>query len=242
MYSYYRGEAFYGRVNINCRIQFIRDIENNITPADWQRILDGPFGNIMRMFQQVSFSSQTLHAVLFKQLKTKKKWESWYEVGGKELRFSIQEFGIITGLNCGELPDVDSRGDSLVSRRFFGTPSGPKTTVQDLYNRFKEHRVLDNYKMKLAVLLIVEGIILGGDKKRLVRPEHVRLLENMDRFWEYPWGRVAYEELHKSLTTSLDRRMLTVEKARALSKQPRIPYSIQGMPIVFQVPEVFLLC
>ena len=156
-------------------------------------------------------------------------------MAGKELRFSIREFCLITGLNCGELPFVDTKADGLVMEHFFGSPGGPKMTIQDVYNRFKEHRELDNYKIKLALLLIVEGLLLGGDKKRLVKPLHVRLLENMDKFWAYPWGRVAYEELHKSLTTVLAKRMQTVEKAKLLSDTPRIPYSIQGMPVVFQV-------
>ena len=227
----------YGRININCRISYIRDVENKLSGADWKRIVASPFGNVVKMLRGISFSSQTVHYVLFKQLKSKKKWETWYEIGGKELRFSMKEFALITGLNCGSFP-IESSGttrkkDLQVMEKFFGGPAGPKTTVQDLYERFKEYRVLDNYKLKLALLLIVEGIFLGGDKKRLVKVEHVKLLDNMDKFWDYPWGRVAYIELHRSLTKSLARRMLTVEKAMFLSND-------QGMPVVFQVLYIYI--
>lgn len=217
----------------------MRDIENKLTGSDWRRILASPFGNVMKMLRQVTFSSQTVHTVLFKQLKSKKKWETWYEIGGKVLRFSMKEFALITGLNCGQMPPESvgkkKKKDVQVMEKFFGGPAGPKTSVQDLYERFRDYRLLDNYKLKMALLLIVEGIFLGGDKKRLVKAEHVKLLDNMDKFWDYPWGRVAYKEFHRSLTKSLARRMLTVEKALLLSEDARIPYTIQGMPVVFQV-------
>lgn len=82
--------------------------------------------------------------------------------------------------------------------KFFGGPSGPKTSVQDLYNRFKAHGKLHNYKLMLSLLLIVEGIFLGVVKKILVNVAHVRLLNYMEKFWNYHWGRVSYKELHKS--------------------------------------------
>lgn len=205
-----------------------------------------PFGNVIKMVRQVTFSSQTVHSVLFRQLKSKKKWETWYEIGGKELRFSIKEFAMITGLNCGPLPlqtegNYNKRRDNQALEKFFGGSAGHKSSVQDLYERFKEHRMLDNYRLKLALLLIVEGVFLGGDKKRLVNVAHVRLLEDMDNFWNYPWGRVAYKELHRSLTKSLARRMETVDVAMQISDAKRIPYTIQGMPVVFQVQLIDLL-
>lgn len=186
----------------------------------------------MKMLQQVSFSPQTIHAVLIKQLETKKTWESWYEVGGQEVRFSMKEFKLITGLNCGSdavIYGKKQKGCKKAMIDFFGKPS---VTIQDLFDEFKNHREVDYKKVMLALLIIVEGILLGGDKKRQVNPHHVKLLENMDSFCAYPWGRVAYMELHNALTTSLSRRMQT---ATSSESNRRVPYSLQGMPVVFQV-------
>ena len=101
-YQFHEEDSFYGRININCRQLFIHEIENRLSPTDWRMIEDGIFGNVIKIPKQVSFSSQLVHAVLFRQLKTKKKRETWYGVGEKQIRFSIKEFSLITGLNCGE--------------------------------------------------------------------------------------------------------------------------------------------
>lgn len=57
-----------------------------------------------------------------------------------------------------------------------------KITVQDIYEIFKAARDDNNYKFKLALLLILEGVILGGDKKRKVNSVHVKLIQNMETF------------------------------------------------------------
>ena len=146
------------------------------------------------------------------------------------MRFGLKEFKLITGLNC-ESESVlyrnKNKGYKTAMDKFFGCPS---LSIQDLYERFREYRPLDRYKQMMAILLIVEGVLLGGDKKRLVNPKHVKLMENMDVFWQYPWGRVAYMELHNALTTSLSKRMKT---AKTSESNRRVPYSLQGMPIVF---------
>ena len=104
--------------------------------------------------------------------------------------------------------------------------------LKDLYKKFIEHRELDNFKMKLGLLLIVEGVLCGADKGRLVNCDHVKLLGNMEKFWKFPWGRVAYMELHRSLNETLEHRMSTID---GCLNQDRVPYVLQGMPVVFQV-------
>ena len=168
MYLHYEGEPFYGRININYRIQYVRDIYNRLPRSDWESIMKSPFGKIMKMFLQVAFSSQIMHAVLFKQLDCKKEWETWYEIAGKEARFSMCEFCLISGLKCGPLPEVDIISEKMILKTFFGRSTGAKVTVQTLYETFREYKRMDNYKYRLALLLIVEGVLLGGDKGRQV--------------------------------------------------------------------------
>lgn len=229
---HYTGEDFYGRINICSRTAYIRSVTWKLQRTDVEWLMQTCFGNVIRMLKQVSFSPQTIHAVLMKQLESGKTWETWYDVCGKEARFSMKEFSLITGLRCGEGIVEMRRGDKKAMNDFFGCPT---LSVNDLHERFTHYKEPDYYKLQMGLLLIVEGILLGGDKKRLINPRHVKLLENMEMFWKYPWGRVAYMELHKSLTTSLSKRMLTAKKAKEVASERRIPYSLQGMPLVFQV-------
>ena len=71
------------------------------------------------------------------------------------------------------------KGCKISMIRFFGKPS---VTIEDLFDEFKNHGELDCKKLMLALLLIVDDIFLGGDKKRQENPHHVKILENMDLF------------------------------------------------------------
>jgi len=229
---YYTGDDFYGRINICSRSAYLYEIRQKLNHEDWLWLKAGPFGKVLEMIQQVSFSSQTIHDVLMKQLDSGKKYETWYDVCGKESRFSMKEFSLITGLNCGEGRVQPRRGEKAAMTNFFNKST---MSVNELFERFIHYVPYDFHKLQMAMLLIVEGILLGGDKKRLVNPLHVKLLERTETFYEYPWGRLAYLELHKSLTTSLSKRMETSNIAKQVSSDRRIPYSLQGLPLVFQV-------
>lgn len=237
---YYSGDDLYGRINICARSAYLYEIRQKLSLQDWQWLKNGPFGKVIQLLQQVAFSSQTIHAILMKQLDSGKMYETWYDVCGKESRFSMKEFSLITGLNCGEGIVPPRRGEKRAMTDFFGKPT---MSVNDLFESFIHYAPYDFHKVQMAMLLLVKGILLGGDKKRLINPFHVKLLENTETFYEYPWGRVAYQELHKSLTTSLCKRMETSMIAKQVSSERRIPYSLQGLPLVFQVwISVQLIC
>ena len=182
--------------------------------------------------KNLKLSTQLIHHVLFRQLDTKKQFETWYDLGGQPCRFSMEEFRLITGLNCGMPDEEDSKQDKNAVFEFFGVRS---ITIANLLNKFLAYREDNVYKMKMALLLILEGVVLGGDKKRKVRPFHVKLTEDLDRFNNFPWGRSAYLDLHQSLASSLDTRMESVQAALAVSDNARAGYTIRGFPMVFQV-------
>ncbi|MGF7231914.1 MAG: hypothetical protein ACQR30_11150, partial [Arachidicoccus sp.] len=71
---YYTGEDFYGRINICSRSAYLYEIRQKLNHVDWLWLKDGPFGKVLELIQQVSFSSQTIHAVLMKQLDSGKNY------------------------------------------------------------------------------------------------------------------------------------------------------------------------
>ncbi|KAF8092683.1 hypothetical protein N665_0405s0009 [Sinapis alba] len=50
-------------------------------------------------------AGKVIHSMLTRQVVTKKKFEMWPDSGGKPLRFSLAEFGEVTGLPCGEFEE-----------------------------------------------------------------------------------------------------------------------------------------
>ncbi|KAL9308518.1 hypothetical protein AtEden1_Chr1g0040881 [Arabidopsis thaliana] len=70
-----------------------------------ETILDSCFGSLFSLrVSECSISCKLVHALLCRQLVTKQKYELKTIFGGQPLRFSLVEFGYLTGLPCGEFP------------------------------------------------------------------------------------------------------------------------------------------
>ena len=232
-YKFTEEHKFRGRMNQHSRAEWVKWIGMKLTPLDWQRLEDSPFGPVLKMVRRVKCSAQLMHALLFNQVQTFKKSETWYRVRGKYARFSMKEFTLITGLKCSPPNPADMVDDKKAVKDFFGGRHTVK--VSELCTLFLMEQGESSYKMKLAHLMVVEGVILGTDKNRHVRPWVVKLLEDMDKFYDFPWGWVAYKETHKSLNRSMSRRLKTKRK----DCTDRAAYGMCGIVLAFQVLPFF---
>lgn len=225
-------DMFFGKINQNSRFTYLRTIENGLSGADWQIVLNGPFGPIVKMMMNYRIYAQVIHHLLFRQVQCNKKFETWYDLGGNCCRFSMKEFSLISGLNCGVPEEEDMDDEKGAVQELFGTPA---IKISQLLHRFIAYREDNMFKLKMALLLILEGIVLGQDKKKNIRNLHVKLIQDMDRFNNFPWGRSAYLELHDSLANSIDTRQESVAVYRAVDKTYTTGYTIKGLPMIFQV-------
>ena len=128
----------------------------------------------------------------------------------------------------------------LVDRRACLSMFGRSTiTIGNLLQKFIEHREHNVLKLKMTYLLIVNGILLGGDKKKKIVPFHITLIEDLNRFLAFPWGRSAYLELQESLDHALDtkKQIAADGQASARDKKDKFEarYTMKGFPIFFQV-------
>lgn len=64
-----------------------------------KQLRESQFKIIMHMGEHTS-SVKFLHYILTLQLKTKKKVELWWTFSGKPIRFALEDFALVTGLNC----------------------------------------------------------------------------------------------------------------------------------------------
>ncbi|ESQ28868.1 hypothetical protein EUTSA_v10019486mg, partial [Eutrema salsugineum] len=63
-------------------------------------MLDPVFGPVLSIIENdMGYSGRLIHSFLYKELITDKKHELWFVFAGRPLRFSLQEFHAITGLN-----------------------------------------------------------------------------------------------------------------------------------------------
>ena len=47
-------------------------------------------------------------------------------------------------------------------------------------------------KLKLCLLVIVDGLLVATSQKPKPTLKYVKLLENLDEFFDFPWGRESF--------------------------------------------------
>nr|VDD50278.1 unnamed protein product [Brassica oleracea] len=151
------------------------------------------------------WASRLVHYMLGFQLDIKKKYELWSLVGPQPVRFSLLEFENLTGLNCEYIEDLD-RPHSVVTKELTSfwemlgvhVEAGPSTQEKIAALERCEGWSRDDRK-RLAYLAIFTGYIEGRKYSTPTRVSLARLVMELERFENYPWGRVAFKVLIDSV-------------------------------------------
>ncbi|XP_062096756.1 uncharacterized protein LOC133802459 [Humulus lupulus] len=213
----------------------IQKIKNKLTSKQLEMFRKTCFGHFLdaNAFQ---FSGQIVHHILLREVEQPNVEEMWFDICGMQLRFSMHEFALITGLKCFECPKV-SRVE-ISGNRFLEKYFPRKKVSRELVDK-----VFDDYDgsndedcVKLAQLHLLENMLLAKEKQKLVDLEHIRLLDFPEIFNNYPWGRVCY-----SYTLGYLQRALANRVPKFKERQRRNPshhcetYHLAGFPFALQV-------
>ncbi|EOA22801.1 hypothetical protein CARUB_v10003519mg, partial [Capsella rubella] len=184
---------------------------------EFERILNSSLGSLFRLrISECPMSCKLIHALLCRQVLSKKKYELWTVFGGYPLCFSLLEFGAVTGLSCAEFsedydPDLDPSADSSDAcfwDELIGT--NRKTTLADISKTFKDRKTTDPLKkLRLALILIVDG--------------YVEMLKDVDSFLSFPWDR---ESFLKTISTM---------RPDIKNKLQYKSFRLQGFPLALQL-------
>lgn len=188
------------RVNMYSTVDFllwVRDVLRG-TP-EMELLLGSCFGGLFRIPALRLFAGKVVHSMMTRQVVTKKKYEMWPVFGGKPLRFSLVEFGEVTGLPCGEFEDGYSFDYQLQAKddnyEFWGRLIGRNrnATVEDLMAMVEsDPQMSGEKKLKLCLIVIVDGVLVATLQKPKPTLKYVKLLENLDEFFDFPWGRESF--------------------------------------------------
>ncbi|KAG5384401.1 hypothetical protein IGI04_035871 [Brassica rapa subsp. trilocularis] len=171
---------------------------------EYEELKESKLGVFIK-FQDLGFewASRLVHYMLGFQLDIKQKYELWSLVGPEPVRFSLLVFENLTGLNCEYIEDLE-RPQCVVTKEltsFWGmlgvhVEAGPYT--EEIIAAFGrcEGWSPDDCK-RLAYLAIITGYIEG--RKYPTRVSLARLVMELERFENYPWGRVAFKVLMDSV-------------------------------------------
>ncbi|CAG7871540.1 unnamed protein product [Brassica rapa] len=90
------------RVNNYFNLRWIEVINSALEDEDLTMLNASRFGQVLKM-RSHTFFVMFLHYLLSRQLITEKDFELWWLFVGKPIRYAIQDFALVTGLNCGQI-------------------------------------------------------------------------------------------------------------------------------------------
>jgi len=134
----------------------IKQILNALEPEEIEKRAS-PFGKFVELADKPSFSGRFGRYIISRQLKVAKKHEAWFVFAGKPIRFSLREFALVTGLNCGKFKKRSKK--RLANRNITEKPYWG-----ELFGTLKEVPVASVIRML---------------KKKTVRGEDLRLIFQM---------------------------------------------------------------
>ncbi|KAF3675055.1 hypothetical protein FXO37_06077 [Capsicum annuum] len=125
---------------------------------------------------------------------------------GTTLHFSLREFFVVTDLNChsnmndfGFDEDVPNK---IIDQYFDGSRFIQKKELFVVVTDKIWGNENDEDAFKFANLYFIHGFLLPSVDTIIIPRLHFDMVES-DRYRDYPWGLVAYEELAKSLNKKL---------------------------------------
>ena len=177
------------RVNNYFNLRWIDIMRQALEDEHLELLNDSQFARIFQMGGH-TFSVMFLHYILSRQLVTEKELELWWLYAGKPIRYAIHDFALVTGLNCGESGLLDGDANERGIGRGKGTAKARastsiwdelfcgevKPTVGWIMDRlFRGEKYKDPLtRLRLSLLVLVEGILCPTCGTTNIRPEVVR--------------------------------------------------------------------
>ncbi|KAH6787286.1 hypothetical protein C2S52_006838 [Perilla frutescens var. hirtella] len=178
----------------------LNTIRDNLDDANFEKMKGSCFGHL---FQQQEFICQgQLLGTLLKKLQrhSLKRMRLSFKINNDIVEFGPKEFAVMTGL------------------RLIGDPETPSTSAfySDIFKNKRPLYFVDIEKKleaahkaghsraktshKLVLLLMVYGILLAKDHtSKGVTLEYLHVVDDVQRFNNFPWGKVTYEFLIRSM-------------------------------------------
>ncbi|XP_048606242.1 uncharacterized protein LOC106369269 [Brassica napus] len=192
----------YRSMNHNCHLAGLQMVEESVGLDAWESIKASSVGVIIRLKEMdYTWSAQVVHHLLANQLVVDNLHELWSAIEGQPIRFSLYEFGEITGLNCDPF-DINDKVE--VDHKAFWEEMGVSPShgpmLSELRELFPRIRNWSFEKRRMIGWLCVLSIgILGISPGSRIPLEEAKRVLDAEAFERYPWGRVGFSSLVNSV-------------------------------------------
>ncbi|KAG2317183.1 hypothetical protein Bca52824_020305 [Brassica carinata] len=219
--------------------------------SEFTKIRDSPFGKLFDLpTRQCPVSCKLIHCLLSRQLICKLDNTLWTVFGKDPIRFGLEEFGTITGLNCGEFPNDHEAPDpnQLVANKQKNAHKDPiwkevvgkssNITIADLADELENDKEMSEWRrIRLALIIIVDGVLIASQQVHRPTLKYVKMLHDVDAFLQFPWGRESF------LYTIRCMKPLRFDKGKPVQdpvgllveKLKQETYRLTGFPLALQL-------
>ncbi|GMN21259.1 hypothetical protein TIFTF001_050112 [Ficus carica] len=149
----------------------------------------------------------------------------WFQVGEELGRFSINEFGLITGMKCVGSTHLPPVAEPRLIRRYFPTVRGVSRENLELQIS-NVNFDNDEDAVKLSLLYTIFCIPLSNANSVKIDPKFFVLADNLDEFNDFHWDVLPWEATRSAICNTVDN--MTSSKRRPLKKSHQVHYSIAG--------------
>ncbi|CAL9248817.1 unnamed protein product [Arabidopsis halleri] len=236
-----------GRINSYSKPEYLLDLVEALEGTEDLAYIRGScFGPLFDLpVRKASLSGKLVHQMLCRAVHTWKRYEIWFVFGGQPFRFSLREFGLLTGLPCGKSP----KAKRIIKAQTSADPSKPywKTLISETENvvsikeivgwlkrdkRLPEKERMPSWRRRrLALVVIVEGILLCNNNPVRASTEVVEMVRDLEQFEKYPWGRESFQLTLRMVKVSS--KVKSLQKLR--SKLDQSHTATHGFTLAFQL-------
>ncbi|KAA0056384.1 Ulp1-like peptidase [Cucumis melo var. makuwa] len=159
-----------------------------------------------------------------------------FSILGKNVRFTQNEFNIITGLWPTRVTLEKDCDNKRLKTLLFGSDNKKIITFLELEEIFKNFEFTsDEDVVKIAVALFTEIVMVGKDKKTQFDMDILGKVDDEEVFKNFDRSTFFYTRMLNSLKTILQGKKEAYELKRAKSSKVVTYYNIKGYVLAFQV-------
>ncbi|CAA2979799.1 Hypothetical predicted protein [Olea europaea subsp. europaea] len=216
------------KISNRCKMKLIDEVFYNLDDKYQDLFTNSCFGHLL-ILRNIKLASQLVHQLILRSISTSKENEVFIKVGDKLARFGLQEFTLVTRLKVGDLEneDLKLRQNCRLVKELFKCSNGKikRGLLLQVFKRCK-HK---NDKYKLGLLIILMYVLLAAEENTFVNPWLFYLVDDLDRFNNYSWGRKSYEYTIKVFKRNLG------DILKGYTTSQRYPYSLDGFPLAIMM-------
>ncbi|XP_062098825.1 uncharacterized protein LOC133804699 [Humulus lupulus] len=178
---------------------------------------------------EFNFSEVLVHQLLLRKIASNNEDEVHFFLGSKFCRFGMGEFALVTGLNFSTFPSLEELEERNLSDRLIKEyfNDAEKVKLSQVDHAFKTCTVVEDV-YKLGLCLLVEGVLNAIDGKLHIWRDILKIVEDVEYFFSYPWGKYSYRRLLQSCKKDMVKQNANYDNKKDTKVQQESKYSMYG--------------